>query len=317
VVFIVHQPGNTTLGSATVGADGSFAVPASANLSVGDSIEAHAGSAAGPMGTAVSVGTFPLGPAAAGTNSLDAGATVLTASGVPGEIVVVVDTGTGQVLGQGVIGSNGQGAVFLNPAAPVGATLDLVVGGAVHDTTVVSAIVGQPASLDPGFVFVEGNVLTGHGTPGAQVQLVDNNGAVLGSTTVAPDGTFSLPVSGAQPGVGLKLVQNGVAVDLNVTAQPLGDARVFVSKNIFKPLQGGTLDIGFKAVADEHVTIRIFNLAGELVRPVAEMDAKNGVVYALSWDGKNDEGQTVASGVYFVSARGAQTHILKKVIVLK
>jgi hypothetical protein len=257
-----------------------------------------------------------VGPPAAGTNTLYAGATVVTVSGIPGQTVVVVDA-SGQVLGQGVVGSSGQVAVFLTQPPTAPGSVNLVVGGVVQSTVVVSATPGAPASLDPGFVFVEGNVITGHGTPGEQVQLVDASGAVLGSAIVAADGTFSMTVSGATAGVGLKLVQNGVAVDLGLTAAAIGEARVFVSKNVFKPEQGGTLDIGFKALTDEHVTVRIFNLAGELVRPVVEMDAKTGVVYALSWDGRNNEGQMVASGVYFVSARGPQTHILKKVIVLK
>jgi hypothetical protein len=312
----VRQPGNSTLGTTVVGSDGKFSVyVGSASLSAGDSVEAHAGSAGGPM-SAVLVTAAPVGPPAAGTNTLYSGATVVTVSGIPGQTVVVVDSG-GQVLGQGVIGGSGQTAVFLTQPPTAPGSVDLVVGGVVQGSVAVSGTVGLPASLDPGFVFVEGNVLTGHGTPGAQVQLVDSSGLVLGSTTVASDGTFSLPVSGAQAGSSLKLVQNGVAVAISLTPQKIGDARVFVSKNIFKPELGGTLDIGFKAVADERVTVRIFNVAGELVRPVADMDAKAGVVYALTWDGKNADEQMVAAGVYIISARGGQTHILKKVIVMK
>jgi hypothetical protein len=318
-VFIVEQPGAVLLGSGTVASDGTFAIALPATINPGDGVEAHAGIAGGPVSNVQTAFVAPSTTPASGTNTLDAGASVLTVSGIPGQQVVVVDTSTApdSVLGQAIVGANGQAAVFLSQSVPGGTVLELVVGGLVQDTVTVNATPGQAASLDPGFVFTEGNVLTGHGTPGDQVQLVDATGGVLGSTSVAADGTFSLPVSGAQTGTSLSLVQNGVKTDISLTPQKLGDTRVFISKNIFRPLQGGVLDIGFKAIADERVTVKIFNLAGELVRPVADMEAKAGVVYALSWDGKNAEGQGVAAGVYLISAHGGQTHILKKVIVLK
>ncbi len=65
------------------------------------------------------------------------------------------------------------------------------------------------------------------------------------------------------------------------------------------------------------MTVKIFNISGEMVRLLTEMDAKAGTAYALSWDGRNAQGQMVGSGVYLVSCKGPQTHILKKVIVLK
>jgi hypothetical protein len=316
-IFIVQQPGSITLGSGTVGTDGTFSVTAAVGgLTAGNTVEAHGGSPTGPSGTPQTVVTAGTGPAASAGSPLDAGATVLTLNGSPGETVTVVDLTTGNVLGQGVIGPNGQGAVFFNQGAQAGHTLNLLVGGRVDGSVIVGGA-GQPATLDSGFVFVEGNVLTGSGTPGATVQLVDDSGRILGSATVGANGLFSLPVSGATQGSSLKLVQNGVSRDLELKPQKLGENRVFTSKNVFNPEKGGILEVGFKAETDEHVVVRIFNLAGEMVRPVVEMDAKAGVVYALSWDGRNTDGQMVASGVYIVSARGERTRILKKVIVLK
>ena len=307
------------LGSGVAASDGTFSIGISTTVNPGDTIEAHDGSAAGPVSNPQSAYVAPVGPPASGGTPLDAGATVLTVNGIPGQQVVIVDTSTSPdtVLGQGVVGSTGQVAVFMSGGATAGDVLDLVVGGFVEGTTTVGATGGQAASLDPGFVFVEGNTLTGHGVAGSTVQLVDGQGNVLGSAVVAANGTFNLPVSGAHAGSSLKLLQNGVAVDVSLTPQKLGENKVFLSKNVFKPELGGSLDIGFKAEADERVTVRIFNMAGELVRPVVEMDAKSGVVYALTWDGRNSEGQMVASGVYIVSAKGATTRVLKKVVVLK
>jgi flagellar hook assembly protein FlgD len=115
----------------------------------------------------------------------------------------------------------------------------------------------------------------------------------------------------------VQVIQDGVGTRLSQPALKLGENRVFLSRNIFKPTQGGSLDIGFKADADERVTVRVFNLAGELVRPVAEMEVKAGVLYGLKWDGRNADGEWVASGVYVVSVKGGNTRIIRKVVVLK
>jgi hypothetical protein len=108
-----------------------------------------------------------------------------------------------------------------------------------------------------------------------------------------------------------------VARDLVQTVQRLGSERVFLGANIFRPLRGGGLDIGFKANGDERITVKVFNLAGETVKLVADMQVQAGVLYALRWDGKNDGGEGVAAGVYIVSVKGTSTRILKKVVVLK
>ena len=97
----------------------------------------------------------------------------------------------------------------------------------------------------------------------------------------------------------------------------LGEKSTFLGSNVFRPDQGKPLTIGFKAKGDGWVTVRIFNVAGELVQPVAEMDAHEGVIYAASWDGLNLAGQRVSSGIYFVSIKGAGIRSIRKVVLLK
>ncbi len=51
------------------------------------------------------------------------------------------------------------------------------------------------------------------------------------------------------------------------------------------------------------VTVRIYNVKGELIRSIdvgrQAAGAYTGRQRALYWDGKDDRGQSVASGVYF------------------
>jgi hypothetical protein len=86
---------------------------------------------------------------------------------------------------------------------------------------------------------------------------------------------------------------------------------------VFRPTKGGNLLVSFKPSGEGKVTVKVFTLSGELVQPVFEADAKAGQWYQANWNGKNKWGDTVASGVYFVSIRGAGIKSIRKVIVLK
>ncbi len=244
-VVIVEQPGNIAVGSGPVASDGTFVISATVagGLTTGDSIQADAGSVGGLSNGPQSVAAAPSQPVA-GLVVPDVGATILTVSGAPGSpgLHRRQQRRAGQALGQGVIGSNGEAAITLDQPVSSGENLALVQGGQVSATVVGSATAGQAATLDPGFVFVEGGTLTGHGVPGDTVQLVDGSGNVLGSAVVGATGAFSLPVSGAQAGSNLKLVQNGVVTPLSLVPQKLANQRVFTDKNVFKPLQGGSFE---------------------------------------------------------------------------
>ena len=54
-----------------------------------------------------------------------------------------------------------------------------------------------------------------------------------------------------------------------MTSFKLGAEIAFTNKNVIKPEQGDKLTINFKAMADEIVTVKIFNLASDMVRPVS------------------------------------------------
>lgn len=68
---------------------------------------------------------------------------------------------------------------------------------------------------------------------------------------------------------------------------------------------------------DGRVTVRIFNLAGEMVRPVFEADLRAGLWFQATWDGRNPDGEAVANGVYFVSVQGGGINSIRKVVLLR
>jgi len=67
-----------------------------------------------------------------------------------------------------------------------------------------------------------------------------------------------------------------------------------------------------------HVTLRVYNAAGQLVRTlVDEIQTPREIGFAEEWNGTNDQGQTVSSGVYFYKLTSKGFSQTKKMVLLK
>jgi hypothetical protein len=70
-----------------------------------------------------------------------------------------------------------------------------------------------------------------------------------------------------------------------------------------------------------HVIVKIYNISGQLVR-VLDLGEQEAGMYvskekAAYWDGKNDEGEDVASGVYFYQIHAGDYVSTKRMVVIK
>jgi hypothetical protein len=74
--------------------------------------------------------------------------------------------------------------------------------------------------------------------------------------------------------------------------------------------------IAYQLPAKAHVTLAVYDVAGRLVRQVVDETVEAGP-HAVRWDGKDDSGQPVASGVYFsrIDADGASD--IQRLVFLK
>ena len=72
---------------------------------------------------------------------------------------------------------------------------------------------------------------------------------------------------------------------------------------------------------DSSVTIRIYTASGQLVRTLALGHKKQGAylfrTQAAYWDGNNDEGEAVGSGVYFYQLHAGDFSATRKMVVAK
>lgn len=62
--------------------------------------------------------------------------------------------------------------------------------------------------------------------------------------------------------------------------------------------------------------IRILTLTGRLVRQWHVPPVPGGYIM-LRWDGRNQEGEATASGVYFIVFEGPDYRVVRKVLVIK
>ncbi len=84
------------------------------------------------------------------------------------------------------------------------------------------------------------------------------------------------------------------------------------SPNPFNP----TTTIRFSLAESGPVELRVFNVRGELVRTLASGNLSAGV-HALEWDGRDDRGNLIASGVYFYRLSAADFAQTRKMLLLK
>lgn len=88
--------------------------------------------------------------------------------------------------------------------------------------------------------------------------------------------------------------------------------------NPFNPMKRSTT-IAYILNENMDVKIYIYNLSGELMRKFEKSSGENGSKQgpnAIVWDGKNDCGETLASGIYFIRLSGESfTKIVKAAII--
>jgi subtilisin family serine protease len=168
-----------------------------------------------------------------------------------------------------------------------------------------------------GIVFYLGNVFAGgESAPAGAADLLNVEECVrlnspgLGTWTVRVTGTdvplgpqpFSLAINAGMP------VPVGVEDDVVAL-------RASLSQNSPNPF-GSATTIHYSLPRAEHVELGIYGLRGEKVRSLISGHQAAGN-RAVTWDGRNDAGRTVGSGVYFyrLSAGGFQT--MRRMVVMR
>jgi hypothetical protein len=96
---------------------------------------------------------------------------------------------------------------------------------------------------------------------------------------------------------------------------PKAPAEFALRQNYPNPFNPVTM-IPFDIKERVHVSLKIYNIRGQVVRTLADetMDARS---YGLEWDGNNDTGQTVSSGIYFYKLVAGDFQDVRKLVLMK
>ncbi|MQT58258.1 BapA prefix-like domain-containing protein, partial [Pseudomonas sp. FSL R10-0399] len=199
---IVKNASGEQVGTAVVGADGTFQVTLDAAQGNGTTLEVTLTDKAGNISTAtpVVVGEA-VAPEAPTGLVVSADGLSVTGKGEPGSTVTIKDS-AGNVIGTGTVGDDGNFDVTLGTAQTNGETLGVTLtspGGLTSPS--ISVIAGDttaPEAPTNLAVSDDGLALTGKGEPGSTVTIKDPAGNVIGTGTVGADGTFSITLEKAQ-----------------------------------------------------------------------------------------------------------------------
>ncbi len=105
-----------------------------------------------------------------------------------------------------------------------------------------------------------------------------------------------------------------VSVDL-----PPGDtdipAALDLSQNFPNPFNADT-EISFELPSTNHVIITVFNIMGQRIRTLTEREYGIGY-HKIRWDGKDDIGNLVSSGIYIYRIRAGNFSEVRKMILLR
>ena len=90
-----------------------------------------------------------------------------------------------------------------------------------------------------------------------------------------------------------------------------------LSQNYPNPFNPSTA-IGYDLPQAGHVVLEVYNLAGQLVRRLVNGQTEAGH-HRVGWDGRDDFGQTVASGIYLyrLTVDGGRFAAVRRMVFLK
>jgi hypothetical protein len=167
-----------------------------------------------------------------------------------------------------------------------------------------------------------------HGTPGTAgaiiSQVTENSNGAAAAVMLSGFSYHEIRQHGAQGGLGPDYVEHlgdilywlGWFIPTGAQRPPAAPGRNQLAQNYPNPFNPSTT-ITFEIRDRAHVTIRVYNVAGQLVRTLVDDVRAPGVTHTVEWDGRNTHGQSVATGMYFyrIATRGFSS--TRKMVLLK
>ena len=139
---------------------------------------------------------------------------------------------------------------------------------------------------------------------------------------LVPGDTLNITVNASYEILGLTLDAHEVAIygfpvitDSDSGLGQLPDAGPRLGRNYPNPFNPSTT-ITFTLPSDSHVNISIYDVQGKPVKTVKDEVAPEGYNEVL-WDGSDDRGEGVGSGVYFCRMTAGDRAMTRKMVLLR
>ncbi|MBI2071085.1 MAG: hypothetical protein HYT79_10855 [Elusimicrobia bacterium] len=131
--------------------------------------------------------------------------------------------------------------------------------------------------------------------------------------------TGALNISGKMPGYWDVLLTNSDGRSATLSGgfridTPGGE--IVMTDNLFKPAEGGRAKIEVKTFDPGSVSLKIYTINGALVKELFEGEQPIGTS-TYFWGGDTQDGRPVASGLYYLHAKGPKLNKIEKIIVIK
>ena len=170
----------------------------------------------------------------------------------------------------------------------------------------------------------------------AQLQYVSSNGNwdgsmvtwTIGSLAPGVSGTVTLSVFAPESAEGEKVINTAYATYAAASGGPprapetaeheiwvLTEPAFYVDRNIFNPFEPDRVKITWRVPAKDGMFLGVYNSAGELIRMLKRGRAEIFTMGEVFWDGRNEEGDIVASGVYIIYLSGSRAFYAKVAVV--
>ncbi|MGK9368855.1 T9SS type A sorting domain-containing protein [Melioribacter sp. Ez-97] len=82
--------------------------------------------------------------------------------------------------------------------------------------------------------------------------------------------------------------------------------------NPFNP----TTKINFSLTKSSNVTLNVYNILGQKIRTLIDQKMSPGT-YSATWNGRDDFGRQVSSGVYFIGLESESFRAFRKIVLMK
>lgn len=93
---------------------------------------------------------------------------------------------------------------------------------------------------------------------------------------------------------------------------------IYIKNGVFNPMKGGKLKMQIAAKQDGNMKVQIYTVDGLLVKTLFDGPAEKQFPTLIEWDGRNEQGNVVASSVYLLRIDGAGIdRQVKKVVAVK